>query len=312
VDDPLGLAGGARGVEDEELVLGVHLLGRPVEAAVGVARLAHEAVPPVVAPLLDLGERRVALRPGAALHHHHVLDARALGERLVGVALERDHLAAAVRPVGGDEHPALRVVDAVAQRLGREAAEDHRVDGADARAGEHRHHRLGDHRQVDGDPVPLLHAEAVEDEGELVDLAVEVPVGEGALVAGLALEDERRLVAARAVHVAVEAVDARVERAVGEPPRVRRRPVEGAGERARPLELARQARPERLGVARRLVVDRGVAGDGLRPERLGRREGAGLGEEGFEVGHGGREDGGSGRRRGRARRRADRNARTRT
>src|SRR3712207_6880558 len=38
---------------------------------------------------------------------------------------------------------------AVAQRLRREAAEDHRVRGTDARAGEHRDRRLGDHRQVD-------------------------------------------------------------------------------------------------------------------------------------------------------------------
>jgi hypothetical protein len=42
-----------------------------------------------------------------------------------------------------------------AQAVGREAAEDHRVDGAEARDGEHRGDRLGDHRQVDRDAVAL-------------------------------------------------------------------------------------------------------------------------------------------------------------
>jgi hypothetical protein len=54
---------------------------------------------------------------------------------------------------------------------GREAAEDHRVDGADAGAGEHRDRRLGDHRQVDRDAVALLDPEPLEHVGELADLA---------------------------------------------------------------------------------------------------------------------------------------------
>ena len=59
--------------------------------------------------------------------------------------LERDALAAAQALVGGDDHAAAGVEDAVAQGLRREAAEDHRVDGADAGAGEHHVGGLGDH-----------------------------------------------------------------------------------------------------------------------------------------------------------------------
>ena len=54
----------------------------------------------------------------------HVLDARGLLQRLVGDGLQRDVLAGAQRDVGGDEQLALRVVDAVAERVGAEAAED--------------------------------------------------------------------------------------------------------------------------------------------------------------------------------------------
>src|SRR6188508_529170 len=43
-------------------------------------------------------------------------------------------------------------------RVRREAAEDHRVDRADARAGEDGVGGLEDHRQVDGDAVALLDA----------------------------------------------------------------------------------------------------------------------------------------------------------
>ena len=53
----------------------------------------------------------------AALHHHHVLDGRCFLQGLVRVALERDDGAAPVSAIGGDEHLALRIVDAVAHRL---------------------------------------------------------------------------------------------------------------------------------------------------------------------------------------------------
>ena len=98
---------------------------------------------------------RAAHRAGAPLHDHHVLDRRALLERAVGVALQGDDLPAAVAAVGRDEELALRVVDPVPQRLGAEAAEDHRVHRADPGAREHRDHRLGDHREVDRHAVAL-------------------------------------------------------------------------------------------------------------------------------------------------------------
>jgi hypothetical protein len=64
-------------------------------------------------------------------------------DRAVDDLLERELLAAAQPLVGGDDHLAAGVEDAVADGLGAEAAEDDRVHGADARAGEHRVGELG-------------------------------------------------------------------------------------------------------------------------------------------------------------------------
>ena len=166
---------------------------------------------------------------------------------------------ASIAAVGGDEQPRLLVVDAVAQRLGAEAAEHDAVDGADARAGEHRNRELGNERQVDRDAVAFRDAERLEDVGERGDLAKEIEVGQRAAIARLAFPDERGLVAPRAADVAVETVDADVEGAADEPFRVGRLPVEHAIPAARPFKLIREARPERFRIAVRLGVDRFVA-----------------------------------------------------
>ena len=155
--------------------------------------------------------------PCCALHDDDVLDRRRACQRLVGHLLERHDLAAAIAAVGGDEQPCLRVVDAIAQRLGAEAAEDDAVDGADAGAGEHRDRQLGHERHVERDAIALLDAERLQDVGELADLAMEIEVGQRAAIAGLAFPDERGLVAARRADVAIEAVDADVELAADEP-----------------------------------------------------------------------------------------------
>ena len=117
-------------------------------------------------------------------------------ERLVGDALQLHDVAAAVAAVGRDQQPRLLVVDAVAQRLGAEAAEHDAVHRADARAGQHRDRQLGNQRQVDRDAIAFPDAERSKDVRELTDLAIELPVGQRAPIAGLAFPDDGRLVAA--------------------------------------------------------------------------------------------------------------------
>ena len=137
-------------------------------------------------------------RAAGALHHDHVIDAADLGDRGVGVGLERDLAAAAHAFVGGDDDVRLAVLDAVGERVRREAAEHHRMHRADARAGEHRVGRLRDHRHVDGDAVALLDVAVAQDVGHPAHLVVQLLVGDLLVVLGIvALPDDRGLLGAR-------------------------------------------------------------------------------------------------------------------
>ena len=168
VQHALGRARGARGVEDEERVLGVDRHRRAVGGDVGGGHL-------VVVPDVAAGRHgHVAVD---ALDDDDLLDRGLAGDGDVGVGLAGRGLGAAVALVGADEHLGAAVVDARLEGLGREAAEHHHVDGADARAGQHDDGQLGDHGQVQGDAVALLDAVLLEHVGELADLVLEL--GEG-------------------------------------------------------------------------------------------------------------------------------------
>ena len=261
VDDAFRLARRARRVEEVEEILGVHRLG----GAPGLDAL-DEVVPPDVAPGLHADGLARPLEDDDALH------ARALLERLVGVLLERHRRAPPVAAVGRDHERGVRVVDAIAHRLGREAAEDHRVRGADPGARQHGDRHLGDHRHVDGDAVALLHAVALERGGEALDFAIEIPVGQRARVARLPFPDQGGLGAMRALHVAVETVVGDVELAAHEPLGVRRLPLERLLPRLEPGQLLRALLPEPYGVPRRLAVDRLALHERSRLEGLRRRK----------------------------------------
>src|SRR5206468_6519540 len=157
-------------------------------------------------------------------------------------------------------------------RFGAEAAEHDAVDCADARACQHRDCELWDERQVDRDAIALPDAELLERVRKSRDVSEQLEVRERTAIARLPFPDERGLVAARAADVAIETVDAGVQRAADEPFRVRRLPVEHAIPLARPFELAGEAGPERLGIALGLGVNRFVAHEGVRSERLRRLE----------------------------------------
>ena len=149
VHDALGLAGGAGSVEQEEHLVGL-LLDR--FALVG-DRGGGLVVPDVPAGLHDAA--RVGLAR-VALEHEHVGAGRAVLHAFVDRLLERQEFPAAVAAVHRDDRLRLRVVDAVADGFGREAAEHDGVDDAEAGAGEDGHRELGDHRHVDRDRVAPL------------------------------------------------------------------------------------------------------------------------------------------------------------
>ena len=141
------------------------------------------------------------------LDHDARLDRGALGHGGVGSGLERGRATATQAGVGGDHDAGLGVDGAVAQSVGREAAEHNAVDGADAGAGQHGDGKLGDHGQVDDDPVALLDALLLEDVGELGDFFPQLSVGDGAgRLRGVAFEVVGHLVGCRGVQMPVEAV----------------------------------------------------------------------------------------------------------
>ena len=110
----------------------------------------------MIPPGLHLGVQAEALVDDDAL------DRGALLERVVHVLLEQDLAAAAQAAVGGDHHLRLQVLDARLQRLGGEAAEDHGVRDAQARAGQHGHRRLRDHGHIDDGAAALLQSQVLE------------------------------------------------------------------------------------------------------------------------------------------------------
>ena len=71
----------------------------------------------------------------------------------------------------------LRVVDARREARRGEAAEHDRVDGADARAGEHREHRLGNHRHVDQHAIAAADAERLQHRRDAIHLGVQLAIG---------------------------------------------------------------------------------------------------------------------------------------
>ncbi len=135
----------------------------------------HDVVPPHVAAGLH-GHGQRPRRGGARRGHASTVEVRSRASSAAD--LRSTGRAPAPAAVGGDEQRGLGVLDAAGQGLGREAAEDDRVRRADARAGEHGDGQLRDHGHVDGDPVAGLDAQLEEGVGGLLDLAVEVGVGE--------------------------------------------------------------------------------------------------------------------------------------
>ena len=251
----LGPAGGARGVEDVE-----RIGGGDRHALVGRLR-PHQRLLPQAAPVMiaAVDHRRLGLRPlqydaGVGLEARQI--DRRVEQRLVV------HDAAGLEPAaGGQDDFGLGVVDAGRQLLGGEAAEHHRVHGADARAGQHRDHRLRHHRHVEDDAVALLDPEIPQHAGEHLRLGQQAVVGDDALLPGeRRIVDDRRLRAAPGHHVAIDRVPAGVADAADEPAPVDAGArVEHAPRRLDPVELGGGLGPESFRVALPAAIDLVVA-----------------------------------------------------
>ena len=184
-------------------IFGVHLRRRAI-----VRRVRHRQMVP------DVAAFDPADVAAGALDHQHLGDIRAFGQRFVAIGLERNLFAAAHTFVGRDDIARIAILDAAGEAVGREAAEHHRMDRADARTGQHGVSRFGNHRHIDGDTVAFLDAVRLHHVGELADLAVQLFVGDARVLLGIvAFPDDRRLVATR-LEMSIKAIGRGVELAV--------------------------------------------------------------------------------------------------
>ena len=159
VHHALRLASRARSVQKEQWVLGVHDFGGDI-----CRPLLDFLVPP---PVAALGHGHVG---ASAFVNQAVGDIRALLEGIVDDLFSADQLASTLALVAGNNNLALRIIDTIAQGVGRETSEDDRMHGADARAGQESDQSLGNHGEIDGYGIALLDAHLLEHVGGLADL----------------------------------------------------------------------------------------------------------------------------------------------
>ena len=169
VQHAFGPAGGAGSVEDEQWILGAHFLERTCGRSPR-----HRLFIGYVAPFDD---RHI----GAGTPHDYHRGHRAIGaqrDRGIDISLQSDGLAAAQGLIGRNDDARAAVLDAAGDRLGRESGEDHRMDGADAGAGQHRHCGLRNHRQVDRDAIALAHAQLPQHVAEAADVGMQFSISD--------------------------------------------------------------------------------------------------------------------------------------
>ena len=155
----------------------------------------------------------------------------------------------------------LGVVDASRELLGGEAAEHHRMHGADTSAGQHGDDRLGDHRHVDQHPIARRDAKVVERRAERRRLVEQFAIGGRALGRGdRAVVIERDLIAAAGLDMPVERIEAGVQARVGEPAAVDASLwVENALRRLDPGDVPRRLRPEGLRIGAPAIIGLPIA-----------------------------------------------------
>ena len=216
----------------------------------------HDVMPPVIAPLAHIAAAAEACK------YDHAFDClAAIRKRLVDRPLQIQPVARAPAAVRGDHHLGAGIFDAILDRMGRKTAEHDGMHRADARAGLHRDHRFRHQRHINDDPVALANAMGPQRIRELADFPVQLRIAQPAHITRLALEDNRRPLAAIG-QVHVEAVVADIQLPIGEPPIIGCPAViQRDRERLMPEDLGnREVRPETDIVFRRLGVHGGELG----------------------------------------------------
>ena len=255
-DDALGRPGRAGGVKDIGRVVALH------RHAIGGLDAVLELMPGDIATGGQLGNLLLALEDHAEI-------GLVVGQVDGGVekGFVVDCAVGFDAATGRDDRLRRAVVDADGQFVGGKPAEDDRMDGTQAGAGQHRLQRLGDHGHVDDDAVALGDALGLQRARQAGNAVLKLGVGDDVFRAGdgAVVEDGGLLAPARG-DMAVDGVPAGVDGGVGEPfVQGRAAVVQGAGGFADPVDPTGGAHPEPLGVLLPLAIHLCVAHRDLPP-----------------------------------------------
>ncbi len=211
--DTLGFPGGTAGIENKQRILGGHRL-RFTDRGNIVGY--HFFVPPAVA---------AGLHPdfvAGAANDQAVLDRLTLFQCLVGIWFERNDLAGPQDRVGSHQDTGLTILNTVLQADRGKTGKDHRMDRADAGAGQQDNGQLGDHRQVDRYPVALFHPHLFQDIGTTTHFFIQLAIGKPAyFLIRLSLPDDRRFVPLAVGQMPINTIIRNIERRPVEPTHLR-------------------------------------------------------------------------------------------
>ena len=157
MEDALGLARGAGGVEDEERIFAVGFDCRA---------LSLHAFDFIVPPLVLWSHFTGA---ACSAEDQCCFNGGAFFQGLVNDCFEGNGFIAAHEFIGRDDHFTGAVVDAVGQGAGGEAGEDDGVDGADAGAGQEGEDGFGHHGHVEAYAVAFRDADLAQHIGRFAD-----------------------------------------------------------------------------------------------------------------------------------------------
>ena len=189
-----GLAGGTRGVEQKQRVLGLDPNGF-AGGRLAISNIGHPHI--ATSCHSHIGT--------SALDHQHMADAVATtqAQRLVDDGFQGQLFATTHLLVSGDDHLRAGIFDAVTQALRREAAKHHRVGCTDASTSLHGSHALDGHRDVNDDAVAFLYAQLLHRVGDLASTREQLRVGSAGDLTTIGFKNNGGLVAQTLVHMAV-------------------------------------------------------------------------------------------------------------